>query len=97
MSTMTYAGAAVEVDGEGFLQNPAEWTKEIAEAIAVENGIPSLTDRHWLVLHFMRNAYLSNGDAPTIRSLGKESGVPVKELYAPVSYTHLTLPTNREV
>ena len=44
MSTMTYAGAAVEVDGEGFLQNPAEWTKEIAEAIAIENGIPALTE-----------------------------------------------------
>ena len=46
-----------------------------------ENGIPELTDRHWLVVRFMRERYLTTGTAPSIRSLGKESGVPVKELY----------------
>ena len=46
-----------------------------------ENGIPELTDRHWLVVRFMRERYLATGTAPSIRSLGKESGVPVKELY----------------
>jgi dissimilatory sulfite reductase related protein len=29
----------------------------------------------------MRNRYLSSGNAPSIRTLGKESGVPIKELY----------------
>jgi dissimilatory sulfite reductase related protein len=81
VTTTIYAGAELELDKEGFLQNPAQWTKEIGEAIAAENGIPTLTDRHWLVLHFMRNTFLSTGTAPTIRSLGKDSGVPVKELY----------------
>ena len=46
-----------------------------------DNGIPELTDRHWLVVRFMRDRYLATGTAPSIRSLGKESGVPVKELY----------------
>jgi len=81
MPTTMFAGATVEVDGEGFLQQPAQWTKEIGEAIAAANGLPSLTDRHWLVLNFMRDTFLATGTAPTIRSLGKESGVPVKELY----------------
>ena len=81
MSTTSFAGVALEVDGEGFLQDPARWTPELGEVIAAENGIPVLTDRHWIVLNFMRNTFLSTGDAPTIRSLGKESGVPVKELY----------------
>ena len=81
MSTTSYAGVALNLDAEGFLQDPAQWTPEIAEAIAIENGIPALTERHWLVLNFMRNTYLSSGDAPTIRSLGKDSGVAVKELY----------------
>jgi TusE/DsrC/DsvC family sulfur relay protein len=81
VSTATYLGVPVEVDGEGFLQNAPQWTKEIGEAIAAENGIAFLTDRHWLVLNFMRDTFLSTGTAPTIRSLGKESGVSVKELY----------------
>ena len=29
----------------------------------------------------MRERFLSTGTAPTIRALGKESGVPIKELY----------------
>jgi tRNA 2-thiouridine synthesizing protein E len=29
----------------------------------------------------MRERYLATGSAPSIRALGKESGVPIKELY----------------
>jgi TusE/DsrC/DsvC family sulfur relay protein len=80
--TMTLiADAPVDVDAEGFLTDPAQWNERIGAQIAVDNGIPELTDRHWLVVKFMRERYLETGTAPTIRSLGKESGVPVKELY----------------
>jgi dissimilatory sulfite reductase related protein len=80
--TMTLiADAPVDVDAEGFLTDPAQWNEQIARAIAAANGIPELTDRHWLVVRFMRERYLETGTAPSIRSLGKESGVPVKELY----------------
>ena len=72
---------AVSVDAEGFLTNPSEWNEELGEEIARESGIAELTPRHWLVVRFMRDRYLATGVAPTIRSLGKESGVPVKELY----------------
>jgi TusE/DsrC/DsvC family sulfur relay protein len=81
MTTTLIADAPVDVDAEGFLTDPAQWNDQIAEAIAAENGIPELTDRHWLVVRFMRDRYLQTGTAPSIRSLGKESGVPIKELY----------------
>jgi dissimilatory sulfite reductase related protein len=71
----------LEVDHEGFLLRPEQWSEAIAESIARENGVPELTDRHWLVVRFMRERYLATGAAPSIRSLGKESGVPIKELY----------------
>ena len=71
----------VEVDAEGFLTQPEQWTEGLAEEIARGAGIPELTERHWLVIRFMRERYLTTGSAPTIRSLGKESGVPIKELY----------------
>jgi TusE/DsrC/DsvC family sulfur relay protein len=80
--TMTLiADAPVDVDAEGFLTDPGQWNETIANAIAVGNGIPELTDRHWLVVMFMRERYLATGTAPSIRALGKESGVPIKELY----------------
>jgi TusE/DsrC/DsvC family sulfur relay protein len=81
MSTATYAGTPVEVDAEGFMTDPGQWSREIGEQIAAENGIDELTDRHWTVIDFMREAYLENGTAPSIRTLGKASGVPIKELY----------------
>jgi TusE/DsrC/DsvC family sulfur relay protein len=81
MSTTLIAGAQVDLDAEGFLTDPAQWNERVAEEIAAEYGIAELTDRHWLVVRFMRDRYLATGLAPSIRSLGKESGVPVKELY----------------
>ena len=80
MTTLT-AEAPVETDAEGFLTKPEQWSEALAERIAAENGIPELTERHRLVVRFMRDRYLATGNAPSIRSLGKESGVPIKELY----------------
>jgi dissimilatory sulfite reductase related protein len=81
MTTALIAEVSVDVDAEGFLTNPGQWNEQIAEEIATDSGIPQLTDRHWLVVNFMRDRYLTTGTAPSIRSLGKESGVPIKELY----------------
>src|SRR5574338_5652 len=81
MPTTLIADTHVDLDTEGFLTDPTQWDERIAEEIAVANGISELTDRHWQVVRYMRERYLATGTAPSIRSLGKESGVPVKELY----------------
>jgi tRNA 2-thiouridine synthesizing protein E len=80
-TTETHVGR-LERDAEGFLLHPEQWSREVALELAHENGIPELTPRHWQVVEFMRERYLTTGSAPSIRALGKESGVPVKELYA---------------
>ena len=81
MTTVTYAGTPVEVDAEGFLSETDQWNRQVAAEIAAQSGIEQLTDRHWLVIDFMRDTYLESGSAPSIRTLGKASGVPIKELY----------------
>ena len=81
MTTTLIADAPVDVDAEGFMTDPSQWNERIAEAIAAQHGIPELTERHWQVVRFMRNTYLETGSAPSIRALGKTSGVPIKELY----------------
>jgi tRNA 2-thiouridine synthesizing protein E len=81
MTATMIAEKTVDLDAEGFLTSPEQWTREIADEIARMNGIAELTPRHWLVVTFMRERFLSTGAAPSIRALGKESGVPVKELY----------------
>jgi dissimilatory sulfite reductase related protein len=79
--TATITGVVLDVDAEGFLQKPEQWTEAIGAEIARDLGI-ALTGRHWQVIRFMRERYLATGAAPTIRTLGKESGVGTKELYA---------------
>jgi len=81
MNTATIAGTAVELNDEGFFVDPTQWTREIAVEIAAAAGISPITDRHWLVIDFMRNEYFKRGTGPTVRVLGKTSGVSVKELY----------------
>ncbi len=81
MTTTTIAETPVDLDDEGFMTDPHQWNTRVAKAIAAEHGIPELTERHWQFVRFMRELYLETGEAPSIRRLGKESGVPVKELY----------------
>jgi TusE/DsrC/DsvC family sulfur relay protein len=81
MPTLTMLDTVLEVDAEGFLQKPEQWNEALAAEIAAENGIAELTERHWTVIRYMRNRFLTTGAAPSIRTLGKESGVEIKELY----------------
>ncbi len=80
MPVKTLAAHEVEVNEEGYLVNPEDWTPEIAEAFAAEEGI-TLTDRHWQVINFVREYYKEHGEPPTLRRITKLSGVPTKELY----------------
>ena len=81
MSTTTYAGKSVDTDDEGFFTGPGQWTVDMAPQIARAEGITKLTDRHWQVINFMRHEYKIRGTGPTVRVLGKTSGVTIKELY----------------
>jgi tRNA 2-thiouridine synthesizing protein E len=81
MSTITIAATPVELDDDGFFVYPEQWTEEMAPGLALREGIDPLTPAHWRVLRFMRSEYLTKGTGPTVRVLGKTSGVSVKELY----------------
>lgn len=82
MAAKEYAGKMLELDADGNLAHQSDWNEDVANAIAKEEGISTLTDRHWIVINFMRKEFQTKGDAPSIRKLTKESGVETKELYA---------------
>ena len=79
MATKTYAGVSVDISGEGYLNDPTQWTKEIGTEIAKEEGI-ELTDKHFELIDFIRNKVI-NGDALTIRGINKSGIVDVKTFY----------------
>jgi dissimilatory sulfite reductase related protein len=81
MPTAVYAGTSVELNDEGFFVHPEQWTEAMAPEIAAQEGVGPLSEDHWRVIKFMRAEYLEKGAGPTVRVLGKTSGITIKELY----------------
>jgi tRNA 2-thiouridine synthesizing protein E len=79
MATKTYAGQTIEVNDEGYMTDASQWNREIAAALAKEEGI-ELTEKHYEVLDFLRNAN-EKGETLTIRRVGKSGITDIKGLY----------------
>ena len=60
----------LEVDFEGYVVDPSQWTEKVAEELARQEGI-ALTDEHWVVIRFMREYYEQHHIAPDARHVMK--------------------------
>lgn len=69
-TTVNLAGKGVEVDEEGFLENRAEWTEEMAQEMARADGIELTPDR-WVVIYSVREYYDENRIVPAMCVLTK--------------------------
>ena len=81
METVNLAGVELEIDEDGFIQEPDAWTQGIAQALAETEQVNELTEDHWKVVNYIRNYYLEFGSAPMIRKLCKETGFKLKAIY----------------
>ena len=81
MTMITIAAHDVELNDEGFFVHPEQWSEDMVPELARREGIDPVTDAHWKVIRYMRDEYAAKGTGPTVRVLGKSSGVSVKELY----------------
>jgi TusE/DsrC/DsvC family sulfur relay protein len=73
MATMDFQGKQLEVDDDGYLLNLDDWSKELAEHLAKQDGI-DLSPAHWEVINFLREYYKQYQIAPMIKILVKEIG-----------------------
>jgi tRNA 2-thiouridine synthesizing protein E len=74
------AGREIPFDNDGFLWEANDWSEEVAEILAREHGLETLTEVHWRVIRFLRNYYLSQGKAPLNRELKTGVGLSLMEL-----------------
>lgn len=63
----------IPLDPEGFLVNMGDWSPEVAERLAEEEGIV-LSEEHWEVLRVLREFYARFEQAPAMRPLVKAVG-----------------------
>ena len=82
MPTFTHGELSLQVDEDGFMQDPDVWNKEVAAALATTEGVDALGEDHWKVVEYLRNYYIQFGVAPMIRKLCKETGYDLKRIYA---------------
>jgi TusE/DsrC/DsvC family sulfur relay protein len=71
----------ISFNSEGYMTDPNQWTREIAETLAAQEGIV-LTPDHWKIIDFCRRTTLSTGKSPTMRSITNGTGITTKELFA---------------
>jgi TusE/DsrC/DsvC family sulfur relay protein len=71
----------IEVDEDGFMEEPDMWNEGVAKALATTEGVDEMTEEHWKLVQYLRDYYLKFGIAPMIRKLCKETGFPLKKVY----------------
>ncbi len=81
MPTFTQGNVSIEVDEDGFMQEPDQWNEDVAHALATTEGVDELTEDHWKLVNYLRNYFLQFGVAPMIRKLCKETGFDLKTVY----------------
>jgi dissimilatory sulfite reductase related protein len=72
---------AIEVDEDGFIQEPDKWNEEVARVLAETEGVASLSEKHWQLINYLREYYKNFGIAPMIRKMCKEVGMKLNEIY----------------
>ncbi len=81
MPLFEYGSVKVQVDEDGFMENPELWNNEVALALASTEDITDLTENHWKVINYLRDYSKQYGIAPMVRKLCKETGFQLKEIY----------------
>lgn len=71
----------IELDPDGFMREPGLWDDDVARAIAGDEGIDEMSEKHWSVVRFIRGYWEENDSAPAVRLLCRESGVSVRQVY----------------
>ncbi len=81
MAKVNLGGVEIEIDEDGFIQDPNVWNEKVAEALASTEDVPNMTEEHWKVVKYLREYYLKYNIAPMIRKMCKDTQVDLKHMY----------------
>jgi tRNA 2-thiouridine synthesizing protein E len=68
-------------DEDSFLTDPHIWNHQLAEQIALADGISQLTAKHWEVIDHVREKYFLNGALPVMRLVCRAAGLDRHKAY----------------
>lgn len=72
-----------EITSQGFLEDFDQWNERFAKIASAEWQLPhGLIDKHWDVIHFLRNYYLTMNSIPTVYEVCEAHALDLDDFYA---------------
>ena len=81
MAYIEINGKQIELDEDGFMVEPDEWSEEIALYFAKEESVDELTEAHWALINYLKNYYKQFGIAPMVRKVCKDNNLTLAQVY----------------
>jgi len=81
MAKAQLGGKEIEVDEDGFIQEPEKWDDAVAEDLAKTENASPMGEEHWKLVRYLRDYYLKYEIAPPVRMLTKQTGLDLKKIY----------------
>lgn len=78
-------GKEIPTDTEGYLANLDDWSEDVADYLSRMDSL-DLTDRHWMVIKWIRGYFEEYGTAPNLRIMQKNIGGDLGENFAEKKY-----------
>jgi len=76
MPTIACGNKQIAVDNEGFMTNFNEWSEEVAQAIAKQEGLEALTAEQMTIIKFLREYYKTFASFPILNYVCKNIQQP---------------------
>ena len=73
-------GVHIDVDSEGFMTKPHQWTREVGADLARAINL-EMTPRHWEVIAFARDSFMKYQVSPPLRRFEIAGDFPISELF----------------
>jgi len=81
MAKQILAGIEIDVDEDGFIQEPEKWSPALAEELAKGEGAYPLSEDAWKIINYLREYYLEFESAPPVRMITKKTGLSLNRIY----------------
>ncbi len=73
--------STLDLDKEGFLQQPDIWNESVAQLLAQDEVSDGLTEEHWKLIDYLRQYYLEFGTVPPVRMIRRDTGFNLEHTY----------------
>jgi tRNA 2-thiouridine synthesizing protein E len=80
--TATLLMCEFKVTPQGFLEDFNQWNERFANLVSCEWKLPNgLTYKHWEIIRFLRNYYLTMNNIPTVYEVCQAHKIDIEDLY----------------